>query len=506
MGLSLRGTTSGAVDINAPAVAGDNTITLPGTNGAANQFYKNSGTAGIVTHSSMIEDSSGNVGIGSIIPQDELDVHGNIITGGLKLVNNDRGNLTRKIVIGSSSVYHIRLYDPNDTTKLQSVFKVDGTVGIGTDNPTSTLSLGGNMDFKQSSNLTTTAGYLNIAPTSTLILDSSTGDIQFRIATSERMRLDSSGRLLVGTSSAVSTQWAPNLQVAGSDSPCSFVLARNDATVATDSTLAAIRIFGNDSNGAYEECARISAESDGDHGTGDKPTRLTFSTTADGASSPVEAFRVTSQRQLRFSDASADPSGGSNIWQKSGLGLAMGGGQLAFYTGTTERMRITSTGGITWANSDAILESFNSYTDARIRASAVSCNIYVQSYGQTGVIQSGTGWISASSIRIKNVIDNVDSNQCWEFVKNISLKRYYYKDQPQEGPTYLGPIAEEISALDSEMSIMTNQEDSEGRIPSYNEPLMHMKALAALQTALVRIETLETQNASLESRLTALEG
>ena len=66
MGLSLRGTTSGAVDINAPAVAGDNTITLPGTNGAANQFYKNSGTAGIVTHSSMVEESNGsNIGIGT---------------------------------------------------------------------------------------------------------------------------------------------------------------------------------------------------------------------------------------------------------------------------------------------------------------------------------------------------------------------------------------------------------------------------------------------------------
>jgi hypothetical protein len=64
MGLSLRGQTSGAVDINAPDVAGDNTITLPGGNGSANQFYKNSTTAGIVTHSLMVEDASGNITIG----------------------------------------------------------------------------------------------------------------------------------------------------------------------------------------------------------------------------------------------------------------------------------------------------------------------------------------------------------------------------------------------------------------------------------------------------------
>ena len=74
MGLSLRGTTSGAVDINAPAVAGDNTITLPDNNGAANQFYKNSGTAGIVTYSSMVEDSSGRIGIGTDNPSKSLSI------------------------------------------------------------------------------------------------------------------------------------------------------------------------------------------------------------------------------------------------------------------------------------------------------------------------------------------------------------------------------------------------------------------------------------------------
>ena len=63
MGLSLRGTTSGAIDINAPAVAGDNTITLPANNGSANQFFKNSGTAGIVTYSSMLETPAGDVGV-----------------------------------------------------------------------------------------------------------------------------------------------------------------------------------------------------------------------------------------------------------------------------------------------------------------------------------------------------------------------------------------------------------------------------------------------------------
>ena len=74
MGLSLRGATSGAIDINAPAVAGDNTITLPPSNGGANQFFKNSGTAGIVTYSSMVETSTGLVGIGYSNPSAQFTV------------------------------------------------------------------------------------------------------------------------------------------------------------------------------------------------------------------------------------------------------------------------------------------------------------------------------------------------------------------------------------------------------------------------------------------------
>jgi len=76
-----------------------------------------------------------------------------------------------------------------------------GNVGIGTTTLTEKLNLGGNLVFRQSSNITTSTGFLNIAPSSTLILD--TGDsIHFRIGSSERARINSSGNLLVGTTNA----------------------------------------------------------------------------------------------------------------------------------------------------------------------------------------------------------------------------------------------------------------------------------------------------------------
>jgi len=67
MTLRLNGSSSGFTEIDAPAAAGSNTITLPTSNGSAEQFLKNSGTAGELEFSSMVEDSTG-VGIGTSSP------------------------------------------------------------------------------------------------------------------------------------------------------------------------------------------------------------------------------------------------------------------------------------------------------------------------------------------------------------------------------------------------------------------------------------------------------
>ena len=46
MTLRLNGSSSGFTEINAPAAAGNNTLTLPTGNGSANQYLKNGSTAG----------------------------------------------------------------------------------------------------------------------------------------------------------------------------------------------------------------------------------------------------------------------------------------------------------------------------------------------------------------------------------------------------------------------------------------------------------------------------
>ena len=90
-----------------------------------------------------------------------------------------------------------------------------------------------------------------------------------------------------------------------------------------------IRIWGNDSNGTYQQCAEILAEADGDHGTGDKPTALSFKVSADNSVTPVERLRIDSAgRLLLGSGAVSLPKGsgtGSFDLDNGSITMCIGG-------------------------------------------------------------------------------------------------------------------------------------------------------------------------------------
>ena len=142
-------------------------------------------------------------------------------------------------------------------------------------------------------------------------LRSKTGTgITFEPAGSEKARLDSSGRLLVGTSSARGDHV---FQIEGSNYELSsprftrfgdnavspgVVLAKTRGTTAGSNTivnaedrLGRLEFQGTDGT-ATRTAALIDVFVDGTPGTNDMPGRLVFSTTADGASSPTERMRI----------------------------------------------------------------------------------------------------------------------------------------------------------------------------------------------------------------------
>jgi hypothetical protein len=285
--------------------AGINTISINGSAGGISDFYFNGtrqGFIGTLASNQMVIDTAG-----AAIP--------------LTLRTNNNAALTI------------------DTSQ---------RVGIGTTSPAYTLDCRGTI---YSSVASGTANY---------ILGDSTNGTQSSIRTSnnnlifsndgsnERARIDSSGRLLVGTSSARSNFFGTTLsavtQTEGtggatgrgslsvinndvSNNPPYLLLGRSgaatlgsNAAVVSGSRLGTLTFQGADGT-SFIEAATVAGEVDGTPGTNDMPGRLVFSTTADGAASPTERMRINNSGSLLVGTSTA--VSGANI--QAATSLSIGG-------------------------------------------------------------------------------------------------------------------------------------------------------------------------------------
>jgi hypothetical protein len=129
----------------------------------------------------------------------------------------------------------------------------------------------------------------------------STANLSFNVQGSEHMRIDSSGRLLIGqlTTSAVSTLLLENNSL-GTGRQGVLLLARGEATPDNGDALGTF-VF---TAGNHDPAVEINARRDGGTWTAgsSQPTRIEFSTTADGASSLTERLRITSAGLVRVPD------------------------------------------------------------------------------------------------------------------------------------------------------------------------------------------------------------
>ena len=226
---------------------------------------------------------------------------------------------------------------------------------------------------------------------------------------SERARVDSSGRLLVGTdtSRAAGGNTHKLFQIESTDASSGISLTRNSATstpsiisfcksrgtsngsstiVQDDDELGRIKFSGADGSDILSEGARIQSFVDGTPGSDDMPGRLTFSTTADGAVSPTERLRIASTGKLTISNhgtndlrslsvlapksqiqfGTANDVGGFLMSSNNGqFGLSggayfSGSGWVATHTGSTQ-IRTDGDGDISFC-SNTSLTSGNAFT------------------------------------------------------------------------------------------------------------------------------------------------
>ena len=320
-------------------------------------------------------DNSGNVGIGGS-PTFKLDV----LTNGssLRLNSSDANgayitwsnNGTAKGQMGSA--YHLFSSPYNLNTDI-AILAVGG-LGLssnGAGSPTLYLNTSGNATFagdvKVADRLLINAAatgspYLSFdqdgtekayiqyidsgAGTDNLTIQSD-GIVTFRTGpNTERMRILSTGDVCIGTStpSSNTNYGTGDLNVENDVFASSQVFTHNDTAgnysffglgkssgtgasptiVQAQETVGAIGWYGYD-GAAYKRMATIQADVDGTPGAGDMPGRILFATTSDGASTPTERMRITSEGSLVVGTATvaAANAAADNIVIK-GEGAAVG--------------------------------------------------------------------------------------------------------------------------------------------------------------------------------------
>ena len=362
----------------------------------------------------------------------------------------------------------------------------------------------------------------------------SPGANQLSISTggSARATIDASGRLLIGTSSVISNNFSGTahlLQVvkndflpigfytysntAGENGYCPYVeLNRARGTQASPSAVSSsddlgiINFYGYDSS-AFSRAASIKAVVDGGvSGAGDMPGRLVFSTTADGASSPTERMRITQNGYFKASNNGSYVSTTAayhEFTQDGTLETAYFRSSNASPVGIIIYYSAVSPNG----TGNYFLTCFDS--GSTLRAG-------IRSNG--GLANYSANNANLSDINAKKDIS--PAADTWNCLKEWEIVNYRYKDQPDDADLNLGVIAQQVAescpeviTVFSEAKEATEDQPAQEERLGVKEQQMYWMAIKALQEAIGRIETLETQNASqaatiasFEARLTALEG
>jgi hypothetical protein len=329
------------------------------------------------------------------------------------------------------------------------------------------------------------------------------GNLIVETAGSERCRVDGSGRLLIGTSSAsYSTTVKLQGNSATSTGESRIRLCRGTASPANGDTLALLGFSDN----TETPSAEIAAQRDGGTWSASSvPGRLVFSTTADGASSPTERMRITSGGYFK---AAYDGNylNASGAWHEftgdaaNGYDLRVTNDKVTPLSQYIFELRFASS---TPNNSNA------RFIDAR---DSTQGRFYVLSNGGIGNFQSNDS--NLCDEREKKNIEALDST--WSCLKNWELKKFHYNDDDDTNDKRYGVIAQQVAphcpevitewikqraeeaVLDDDGNVVNPAKEEIVRMGVKEQQMMWM-AIKALQEAQTRIETLEAEVAALKA-------
>jgi hypothetical protein len=536
------GTTYGGFGLN----EGNLRITSGDAGGSANTNIAFRTASSGSESEAMRIDSSGNVGIGTTSPNEKLDVLGSIFVNDNDVTNNAEkqsikfggasglsANLAEIVGYrGSNANYGELLFKTANGTTPAERMRIDssGRLGIGTTSPGDYDSQAENLVISTSGNSGLTINSGTSSNGNIFFADGTSGDaayrgyiqyqhtqdrLRFGTAGSEAMRIDSSGRVGIGTTSpsttlSISSASANgiNLEVDQNNSALSSRLMLSTGTSGQSTTLInksgalAFQTGATPGTDSGSEAARI--DSSGNVGIGTTSPDLSYFN-ANGKGLEIETSGTPT---LTLSDSSfgtaklhiANQSGSAKIYNESNA-------ELQFGTNGSEAARIDSSGNLlvgTTTTSSTAVGAKVLPTGRLTLVTADSGTQFPVQFGRetTGVVgtitttASATSYNTSSDYRLKeNVVDVTDSV---DRIKQLPVRQFNFIADP--ATIVDGFMAHEVqNVVPQAVTGSKDEVDSDGN-PVY-QSIDHSKLVplltAALQEALTRIESLENQVSNL---------
>jgi hypothetical protein len=506
-------------------VQGDARGFLLATDGATNVVFDVNGSE------RMRLDSSGRLGLGTSTPGDTLTVGSGSGYHGIQIFTGSANTGELRFSDTGGGTYQGAVAYNHSTNALQVLtngsnvaLTVDSSqrVGIGT-TPQEVLDVNGRGRFQGSASSASSGAGLELA----YVSGSTTGQLltynrstsaylgtniignplTFSIGGSEAARIDTSSRLLVGTSTAptgVNSQYARQV-IRGN----SFDGASN-ARLALQfgSTASSLGVGGTVgdiyfTDGSGNDYALIAAARDT---SGTSAGRLVFSTTRDAASSPTEAARINNLGAFKATTTGSVVTATSSSHEFTNAN-----------TGEEYALRITH--GAATSNIYGMLIEFTGQTPnntaSHFGVYADTTNIKFGFRSDGGLANYSGNNVNLCDQREKKNIENLDST--WDCLKHWELKKFHYNEDSETDDLRYGVIAQQIaehcpeviSEWVKQQAQLAQVDDDGNEIEPAKEKIVRLgvkeqqmmwMAIKALQEAQTRIETLEAEVAALKGQ------
>ena len=519
---------------NAAGISASALVPTGSTVPANGVYLPTTNTVAFSTNSSerLRVDSSGRLGLGTSSPGGNLDVRGISGTTIIRAVGGDSNGNADVEIFSTGSTGNSRLYFADTAAQSGSIIyshndnslafatngagtdviiDSSGRLGIGTTSPGRLLSVQGIIGAYNSSGandshllLTNDGSVSSIQSTY-----GSTGaftPLSFWTSSSERGRFDTSGRFLVGTSTAESyysvytpsTLFTPGVQVKGAYPNANLALnttndgsvihlANSSVSTSSGRLLGAISFNASDGTNLVTG-AGIQAYTDATTGSGDMPGRLVFSTTADGASSPTERMRIDNAGKILAGATSTLHAETKYFFSNS----STGGGEGVVAIRNTASSTFDSAPGL-----NIIKTSATTTSSAR----------FIQFYANdTGTPMGGIVGNGASNVQFASISDERDKENIQPFanaaqkLSQLDVVSFDWKNG--SGHVNAGFIAQNVETVFPEYVVenISNGEDEPRKGITGGMSAGYIAVLtAALQEALQKIDAMEARLAALEA-------